>query len=182
MRSTISTSSTRASSRASGRSTRRSRRWRTRCASATACSSASARREPGRRCSVASEGGNGRRHVLIVGGGFAGVGCARGLAPHDAVKVTLVDPNNYHHSQPPLYQVATCQLAGTDIASSLRRLFRNRPNVDVHLGEVTAVDPAARTVTTAQGERLSPDAIGLAAGPPPDFFPSPGAPGHPVPP
>jgi NADH dehydrogenase len=127
---------------------------------------------------VASEGGNGRRHVLIVGGGFAGVGCARRLAPHDDVKVTLVDRNNYHQFQPLLYQVATCQLAGTDIAYSLRRLFRNRPNVDVHLGEVTAVDPAARTVTTAEGERLSADAIVLAAGSQPNFFRTPGAAEH----
>ena len=26
---------------------------------------------------------NGRRHVVIVGAGFAGVGCARRLADHD---------------------------------------------------------------------------------------------------
>jgi hypothetical protein len=45
------------------------------------------------------------RHVVIVGGGFAGLGCARELADHDGVRVTLIDRNNYHQFQPLLYQV-----------------------------------------------------------------------------
>jgi NADH:ubiquinone reductase (H+-translocating) len=124
------------------------------------------------------ESGNGRRHVVIVGGGFAGVGCARRLADHDDVQVTLVDRNNYHQFQPLLYQVATCQLASTDIAYSLRKLFRKHRNVDVRLSEVESVDPAARIVTTADGERLSADAIVLAAGSQPNFFHTPGAAEH----
>ena len=52
-----------------------------------------------------------RLHVVIVGGGFGGVGCARELAKHDDVRVSLVDRNNYHQFQPLLYQVATSQLA-----------------------------------------------------------------------
>ena len=72
-------------------------------------------------------------HVVIVGGGFAGLGCARGLADSDDVQVTLIDRNNYHQFQPLLYQVATCQLASSDITFSLRRLFHEHPNVDVKL-------------------------------------------------
>ena len=53
----------------------------------------------------------GQLHVVIVGGGFAGVGCARRLADRDDVRVTLIDRNNYHQFQPLLYQVATSQLA-----------------------------------------------------------------------
>ena len=53
-----------------------------------------------------------RRHVIVVGGGFAGLGCARALADHhDTVRVTLIDRNNYHQFQPLLYQVATSQLS-----------------------------------------------------------------------
>ena len=47
-----------------------------------------------------------------------------------------LDRNNYHQFQPLLYQVATCQLAPSDIAYSLRDLFRDHENVDVKLGEV----------------------------------------------
>ena len=65
-----------------------------------------------------------KHHVVIVGGGFAGVGCARRLARREDVHVTLVDRDNYHQFQPLLYQVATSQLAASHIAFSLRKLFR----------------------------------------------------------
>ena len=72
----------------------------------------------------------GGRRVVIVGGGFAGLGCAKRLAKHRDVNVTLLDRNNYHQFLPLLYQVATSQLAAGEIAFSLRKLFRNRPNVE----------------------------------------------------
>ena len=54
---------------------------------------------------MSGDGSDGRLHVVIVGGGFAGVGCARRLAGRDDVRVTLIDRNNYHQFQPLLYQV-----------------------------------------------------------------------------
>ena len=75
------------------------------------------------------------------------------------MRVTLIDRHNYHQFQPLLYQVATSQLASSDIAFSLRKLFREHDNVDVKLGEVTALDPATRTVTLADGERFTGDAL-----------------------
>ena len=89
------------------------------------------------------ESANGRRHVVVVGGGFAGIACAQRLAKQDDVHVTLLDRHNYHQFQPLLYQVATCQLAPADVASSLRKIFHKRPNVDVKLEDVTGLDPAA---------------------------------------
>jgi NADH dehydrogenase len=117
-------------------------------------------------------------HVLIVGGGFAGLGCARQLADHDDVQVTLIDRNNYHQFQPLLYQVATSQLAPGNVAFSLRKVFRNDANVDVKLAEVVAVDPATRTVTAADGQTWSGDVLVLAAGSRPNFFGTPGAEAH----
>src|SRR6185437_3665135 len=103
-------------------------------------------------------------HVVIVGGGFAGVACARRLADDggDDVRVTLVDRNNYHQFQPLLYQVATSQLASSDIAYSLRRLFADDANVDVKLGEVSSIDTATKTVVTSDGQSYSGDALVLA--------------------
>jgi NADH dehydrogenase len=119
-------------------------------------------------------------HVVIVGGGFAGVACARRLADEgkDHVHVTLIDRNNYHQFQPLLYQVATSQLASSDIAYSLRKLFADKPNVDVKLGEVSAIDAHARTVRTSEGETYSGDALVLAAGSQPNFFSTKGADSH----
>ena len=63
-----------------------------------------------------------RTRVVVVGGGFAGVACARALAKHDGIDVTLIDKNDYHQFQPLLYQVATSMLAARDIAYPLRRI------------------------------------------------------------
>lgn len=119
--------------------------------------------------------------MVVVGGGFAGVGCVKRLAREDGVTVTLVDQHNYHQFQPLLYQVATSQLASSDIAFSLRKLFRKHENVDVKLGEVAELDPAARTVTLAGGERFAGDALVVAAGSRPNFFRTPGAEEHALP-
>jgi NADH dehydrogenase len=117
-------------------------------------------------------------HVVIVGGGFAGLGCARGLAGEDSVHVTLIDQHNYHQFQPLLYQVATSQLAATSIASSLRKAFHEHANVDVKLGEVTEVDPSARRVRTREGETITGDVLVLAAGAQANFFNTAGAAEH----
>jgi NADH:quinone reductase (non-electrogenic) len=124
---------------------------------------------------MSAESANGQRHVVIVGGGFAGVGCARRLAGRDDVRVTLIDRNNYHQFQPLLYQVATSQLAPSDVAYSLRKLFADDANVSVKLAEVEAIDPVMRAVTTTHGERIRGDALVLAAGSRPNFFHTPGA-------
>ena len=69
----------------------------------------------------------GGRHVIVVGGGFAGLGCAKKLAKHGDVRITLLDRNNYHQFQPLLYQVATSQLGSSSVAMSLRKIFRKHP-------------------------------------------------------
>ena len=117
-------------------------------------------------------------HVVIVGGGFAGLACAQDLAAREDVRVTLLDRNNYHQFQPLLYQVATSQLAPSDIAHSLRGVFAGRENVDVKLAEIAAVDPDARRVRAADGEEWAADVLVLAAGSQPNFFGTPGASEH----
>ena len=116
------------------------------------------------------------RHVVTVGGGFAGLGCAQRLAEHDDVRVTLIDRNNYHQFQPLLYQVATSQLAPSDIAHSLRSVFADQKNVDVKLAEISEIDVDARSVVSTDGERWEADVLVLAAGSQPNFFDTPGAP------
>jgi NADH dehydrogenase len=118
--------------------------------------------------------------VVIVGGGFAGVGCAKELAKHK-VDVTLLDQHNYHQFQPLLYQVATAELAMTDIARPLRGIFHRDQTVDVKQARVTAVDPTTRTVTTADGQTFSGDFLVLANGSRPNYFNTPGAEQHALP-
>jgi NADH:ubiquinone reductase (H+-translocating) len=117
-----------------------------------------------------------RKQVVVVGGGFAGVGATRELAkhPHHA-QVTLVDQHDYHQFLPLLYQVASFQLAGNDVAMNLDELFRRHDGVEVRLGEVTSADPSALTVTTADGTTIGGDYLVLAAGSRANFFGTPGA-------
>jgi NADH:ubiquinone reductase (H+-translocating) len=88
-----------------------------------------------------------RKHVVIVGGGFAGVYAAKRLADVD-VDITLIDRNNYFLFQPLLYQVATGLLEPSEVAPTLRQLFRKQNNVRVIKGEVTDIDTTAKTVTS----------------------------------
>jgi NADH dehydrogenase len=116
--------------------------------------------------------------VLIVGGGFAGVACARHLASHSGVSITLVDQNNYSQFLPLLYQVATSQLGSGDIASPLRTLELRHAAVHIRLGEVASIDPLEHDVTLVTGERLDGDILVLAAGTRVNFLNVPGAAEH----
>jgi NADH dehydrogenase len=113
--------------------------------------------------------------VVIVGGGFAGVACARKLAADPDFQVTLIDRNDYHQFQPLLYQVATSMLAAGDIAYPLRKIAAEYDEFDTKRAEVVAIDPVARTVTTHRGETYTGDYLVLAAGSQPNFFGTPGA-------
>src|SRR5215218_8713111 len=84
-------------------------------------------------------------HVVIVGGGFGGLWAARALRDLP-VRVTLIDRQNHHLFTPLLYQVATAALSPGDIAAPIRAILRRQRNARVLLGDVTAIDPAARTV------------------------------------
>ena len=85
------------------------------------------------------------RHVIILGGGFAGLACAKGLSD-ERFKVTLVDRWNHHLFQPLLYQVATGGLAMTEIAQPLRSILAKRKNVTTIMSEVTRIELEQRQV------------------------------------
>ncbi|MEV0460217.1 NAD(P)/FAD-dependent oxidoreductase [Catellatospora methionotrophica] len=116
--------------------------------------------------------------VVIVGGGFAGVACARRLAGTDGIRVVLLDRGGFQQFQPLLYQVATAELTSQDIRFDLTRIFRHRPGVEVRQADVTGVDPQAMTVTLDGGETLTADYLVVAAGAQPNFFHTPGAREH----
>ena len=115
--------------------------------------------------------------AIVVGGGMAGVACAAELAEHGVV-VTLIDRHNYTQFQPLLYQVATSQLPAEDVARPLATAFKERPAVTTVTAEISGVDPATRTVTTAGGTHGPADHLVLAAGSQPNFFGVPGAAEH----
>jgi NADH dehydrogenase/putative oxidoreductase len=101
-------------------------------------------------------------HVVIVGGGFGGLACAIGLRLLP-VRITLIDRRNHHLFQPLLYQVATASLSPGDIATPIRGVFRDDPNVTVLRATLSGVDPKARTIF-ADGMVIRYDYLVLATG------------------
>ncbi len=89
--------------------------------------------------------------VVIIGGGFAGLLCARGLA-RSACDITLLDRRNHHVFQPLLYQVATAGLSPAQIAAPIRRVLASQRNCRVLMAEVVSVDVPGRRVILADGE------------------------------
>jgi NADH dehydrogenase len=133
---------------------------------------------PGSGATSDRESGHaGRPQVLILGGGFAGVGAARKLRRAD-VDVTLVDKNDYHTFQPLLYQVATDLLETAACADPLRGLFHEEPTVAVHEATVTGIDLAAREVQFAEMGPLTYDYLVLGLGAGVNFFGVEGAEEH----
>src|SRR3954466_2794257 len=85
--------------------------------------------------------------VVIVGGGFAGIACAKRLATEPRAHVTLLDRAGYHQFQPLLYQVATAELAAADIRFDLTSMFKRHSHIDVRTADVVSVDPGARMLS-----------------------------------
>lgn len=101
-------------------------------------------------------------HVVIIGGGFAGLNAARLLA-NAPVRVTLLDKRNFHLFQPLLYQVATGSLSPGDIAYPLRWIVAGAENIEVLAAE--AVDILSdQGILVLRDGRLQYDSLIVATG------------------
>ncbi|KDF02344.1 NADH dehydrogenase [Mycolicibacterium aromaticivorans JS19b1 = JCM 16368] len=111
--------------------------------------------------------GNGRPKVVIIGGGFGGLFCARRLGRLD-VDVTLLDRAACHVFQPLLYQCATGTLSIGQISRSLREELAHHRNVTTLLGEAIRLDADARRVTARRPDEtmfeIDYDYLVIAAG------------------
>ena len=112
---------------------------------------------------------NSMKHVVIVGGGFAGLNAAKKLGGRTDVRVTLVDRQNYHLFQPLLYQVAMAGLSPADIATPIRSVLARCGNISVLQGSVERVDLQERTVSVDFGQ-LQYDYLMLCCGSIPSYF------------
>ena len=125
---------------------------------------------PSDRAPISPDDADDRRpQVLVLGGGFAGIGAARKLK-EAGVDVTLVDWHDYHTFQPLLYQVATDLLETSACGHALRDLFHEQPHVAVHQATVTGIDLAGREVTFAEMAPITYDYLVLGLGARVNFF------------
>ncbi|NIJ05451.1 NAD(P)/FAD-dependent oxidoreductase [Frigoribacterium faeni] len=115
-----------------------------------------------------------RPHVVVVGGGFAGIATMRALKDAD-VDITLVDRHVYNMFQPLMYQVATGGLNAGDVTYFLRSLRSKQSNADFRHGLLTTVRADERVITLRDGEEISYDALVLANGVNTSYFGTKGA-------
>lgn len=110
-----------------------------------------------------------KKHIVIVGGGFAGVHIMKALKNDDRFKITLVDKNNYHFFPPLIYQVATSFIQASNISYPFRKMIANYKNVHFHMGSLLMVHTEKKTIETDTGE-LNYDYLVLALGTESNFF------------
>src|SRR5688572_15837673 len=67
-----------------------------------------------------------RKHIIVIGGGFAGLNFLKRLFNNNFYDVTLVDRNNYNYFTPLLYQVATSFLEPSNISYPFRKFLKNK--------------------------------------------------------
>jgi NADH dehydrogenase len=112
---------------------------------------------------MAEATGSGKHRVVIVGGGFGGLMCVKGLRK-SPVDVTLIDRRNFHLFQPLLYQVATGGLSPANIAAPLRSIFKYQSNCRTLMAEVTEFNVETKQVVTTDGQRIPYDTLVVATG------------------
>jgi NADH dehydrogenase len=110
-----------------------------------------------------------RPRVLVLGGGFAGIGAARKLKKSD-VDVDVVDKHDYHTFQPLLYQVATGLLERSAVGHPIRDLFHKQANVRIHQDTVIGLDLEGREARFSELEPLTYDYLILGLGAEVNFF------------
>ncbi|MBK8097119.1 MAG: NAD(P)/FAD-dependent oxidoreductase [Planctomycetes bacterium] len=109
-----------------------------------------------------------RPHLVVIGGGFAGLSAVRALRSQP-LRITLVDQRNHHLFQPLLYQVATAALNPGDIAYPIRSVLRKQTNARTILACAERID-LRRRVIELQGGELPYDCLIIATGATHSYF------------
>ncbi|MBA4055642.1 MAG: FAD-dependent oxidoreductase [Marivirga sp.] len=112
---------------------------------------------------------NHRKHIIVIGGGFAGLNFIQQLFDNKLYTVTLVDRNNYNYFTPLLYQVATSFLEPSSISYPFRKFLKNK-GVTFRNAKLIRVDPALNKVYLSDSAELYYDYLVFAAGTKTNFF------------
>ncbi len=113
-------------------------------------------------------------HVVILGGGFAGLGVMEKLK-NAPVKITLIDQNNYHTFQPLLYQLATNELDANQVGFPIREMMHRQDNALFHQAKVMSVDLDNKVVHLDRMEPIPYDYLVVSMGAVVNFFGTKGA-------
>lgn len=110
-----------------------------------------------------------KKHIVIVGGGFAGINLMKSLENDTRFRITLVDKNNYHFFPPLIYQVATSFIEASNISYPFRKMISKYKNVNFHMGTLVKVDHEHNSIETDNGI-IQYDYLVLALGTETNYF------------
>ncbi len=111
---------------------------------------------------------NGKKRIIIVGGGFGGLKLAKKLK-NSGMQVVLIDKNNYHQFPPLIYQIASAGMEPSSISFPFRKIFRKRKDFHFRMAEVRAIVPEKNMIQTSIG-KAEYDYLVFAAGTTTNFF------------
>ncbi len=109
------------------------------------------------------------KHIVIIGGGFAGLNLIMKLGKRKEFEITLVDKNNYNFFPPLLYQVATGFLEPSNISYPFRKLLRKYPNTRLRMASLQQVIPSENKIILDNGD-MNYDYLIFATGAETNFF------------
>lgn len=110
-----------------------------------------------------------KNHIVILGGGFAGINLIKNIADNKNFTITLVDRNNYHFFPPLIYQVATAFIEPSHISYPFRKLFADYENFNFHMGSLKKINSETKTIETDNGS-ISYDYLVICMGTETNFF------------
>ncbi len=106
------------------------------------------------------------KHIVILGGGYAGIYALRALVKNKDIKITLVDKHTFHNLQPEVYDLIANKSNIADVTIDLTTLCHGFEHQ--HLGfknlRVVDIDFVTNKITTQENETLEYDYLLMAAG------------------
>lgn len=103
------------------------------------------------------------KHVVIAGGGFAGVRLARQLRKQKQVRVTIINKSEDFRYSPALYRAATGFKIGT-ARIPLEWMLLDSSNTTLVLGVVEKINKTKKTITLEDGQVIEYDYAVMALG------------------
>jgi NADH dehydrogenase len=106
------------------------------------------------------------KHVVIIGGGYAGIYALKELIKNKNIKITLIDKHTYHNLQPEVYDLIANKGTIADVTIDLSSLCSGfeHPFLEYRNLRVTDVDYKQKQISTAEQETLKFDYLLVTVG------------------
>ncbi|MCL6597153.1 MAG: NAD(P)/FAD-dependent oxidoreductase [Alicyclobacillus macrosporangiidus] len=120
------------------------------------------------------------KHVVVLGAGYAGLQAAletRRMLTAEAARITVVNRVPYHQLITELHLPAAGAVSDSHVRLPLDKLLAGK-NIDLWIGEVTAIRPDDHAVDLAGGQTLQYDFLVVALGSETEYFGIPGLKEH----